>query len=217
MQNGFGVAQVDVDAVVVRNDFGDSARSGRKNLVGLHEALLEAQVAVYLAQFVVVNYNEGIHMLAQALDAQFCLAQAHAALKAKGCSDDSDGQNAHFAGCHGDYGCSTCSGSAAHACRDEDHLGLRPQNGLNFFVALERGLLANLRIRSGTEAFGQGRAELNFVFYGAKIKSLGVGVADNKVYAAYSLVLHVVDRVGAAAPYANHFDGRGAVLGQVEV
>ena len=69
MQNGFGVAQVDVDAVVVRDDFGDSARSGRKHLVGLHESLLEAQVAVDLAQFIVVNYNERIHMLAQALDA----------------------------------------------------------------------------------------------------------------------------------------------------
>ena len=69
MQNGFGVAQVDVDAVVVRDYFGDSARSGRKNLVGLHEALLEAQVAVDLAQFVVVDYNERIHVLAQTLDA----------------------------------------------------------------------------------------------------------------------------------------------------
>ena len=88
---------------------------------------------------------------------------------------------------------------------------------MNFFVALECSLLANLGIRSGTEAFGQGRAELNFVFYGAKIKGLRVSVADNKVYTTYSLILHVVDRVGASAPYANHFDGRGAVLGQVEV
>ena len=145
------------------------------------------------------------------------MTQAHAALKAKGCGDDSDGQNAHFARCHGDDGCGACSGSAAHACRDEDHLGLRPQNGLNFFVALECSLLAHLGIRSGTEAFGQGRSELNFVFYGAKIKGLRVSVADNKVYTTYSLILHVVDRVGASAPYANHFDGRGAVLGQVEV
>ena len=169
MQNGLGVAQVNVDAVVVRDDFGDSARSSRKHFVGLHEALLEAQVAVDLTQFVVVDYNERIHVLAQALYAQFCLTQAHAALKAKGCGNDSDGQNAHFAGCHGDDGCGPCSGSAAHACRDEDHLGLRPQNGLNFFIALECGLLANLGIRSGTEAFGKGCAELNFVFYGAKI------------------------------------------------
>ena len=54
---------------MVRDYFGDSARSGRKNLVGLHEALLEAQVAVDLAQFVVVDYNERIHVLAQTLDA----------------------------------------------------------------------------------------------------------------------------------------------------
>ena len=169
MQNSLGVAKVNVDAVVVRDDFGDSARSGRKHLVGLHEALLEAQVAVDLTQFVVVDYNERIHVLAKALYTQFCLTQAHAALKAKGCGNDSDGQNAHFAGRHGDDGCGACSGSAAHACCDEDHLGLRPQNGLNFFIALECGLLANLGICSGTESFGQGRAELNFVFYGAKI------------------------------------------------
>ena len=57
-QNGLGVAQVDVGAVVVGDDFGDAAGCGGQYFVGFVEAGFEAEVAVYFAQFVVVHHNE---------------------------------------------------------------------------------------------------------------------------------------------------------------
>ena len=73
-QHGFGVAEVDVGAVVVGDDFGDAAGGGGQNFVRLVEAGFEAEVAVNFAQLVVVHYNEGIHVGAQFLDARLCLA-----------------------------------------------------------------------------------------------------------------------------------------------
>ena len=74
MKHSFGVAQIDVDAVVVRDDFGDSAGGSREDLVGLHEALLESEVAVDFAELVVVDDDQRIDVLAKALDALLGLA-----------------------------------------------------------------------------------------------------------------------------------------------
>ena len=217
VQHRFGVAQVNVDAVVVRDDFGDSARSRRQHFVGLHEALLESQVSVDLAQLVVVDDDERIHVLAKAFDAQFRLAEAHVALKPERSGNDAHGEDAQFARCLGDHGGRARSGSATHAGRDEDHFGRRAEGGLDFGVALERRLLAHFGIGAGAESFGQGGSELDFGFNGAVRKGLGVGVADNEVHAPNALVLHVVDGIGAATTYTHHLDGRRTMLGKVEI
>ena len=217
MQHGFGVAQVNVDAVVVRDDFGDSARRRRQHLVGLHEALLESQVAVDFAQLVVVDHNERIHVLAQALDALLGLAEAHVAFKPERGGHNAHGQNAEFARCFGDDGGRSGPGAAAHSGGDEDHLGLRAERRLDFGVALQGRLLAYFGVSARTEAFGKGGSELDFGFYRAVGEGLGVGIADDEVHAANALVLHVVDGVGTATAYTHHFNGRRTMLGKVEI
>ena len=213
MKHSFGVAQIDVDAVVVRDDFGDSAGGSREDLVGLHEALLESEVAVDFAELVVVDDDQRIDVLAKALDALLGLAKAHVALKREGGCDDSDGEDSEFARGLGDDGSGSSTGSAAHARGDEHHLGLGSEGGLNLGVALEGGLLADFGVGSGSEAFGQGCAKLNFRLNGAVRQRLAVGVADNEIHTANALVLHVVDGVGSAAAYTYNLNRRRAVLG----
>ena len=195
MQHSFGIAQVDVDAVVVRDDFGDSAGGRREDLVGLHEALLEPEVAVDFAEFVVVDNNQRIDVLAKALNALLCLAKAHVAFKSKRSGDDADSEDSEFARGFGDDGSGSRTGSATHARGDEHHFGLGSEGGLNLGVALEGGLLADFGVRAGSEAFGEGRSELDFGLYRAVSQRLAVGVADNEIHPANALVLHVVDGV----------------------
>ena len=66
---------------------------------------------------------------------------------------------------------------------------------MNLGVALEGGLLADFGVRAGSEAFGEGRSELDFGLYRAVSQRLAVGVADNEIHPANALVLHVVDGV----------------------
>ena len=213
MQHGFGVAQVDVDAVVVRDDFGDSAGGRREDLVGLHKALLEPEVAVDFAEFVVVDDNQRIDVLAEALDALLGLAKAHVAFKSKRSGDDANGEDSEFARGFGDDRGGSRTGSATHARGDEHHFGLGSEGGLNLSVALEGGLLADFGVRAGTEAFGEGRTKLDFGLHRAVGEGLAVGVADDEIHPANALVLHVVDGVRAAAAYAYNLDRRRAVLG----
>ena len=152
-------------------------------------------------------------MLAEALDALLGLAKAHVAFKRKRSGDDSNGEDSEFARGFGNNGSGSRTGSATHARGDENHLGLGSEGGLNLFVALEGGLLADFGVRAGSEAFSEGRAELNFGLYGAVGQRLSVGVADDEIHSANALVLHVVDGVRAAAAYAYNLDRRRAVLG----
>ncbi len=80
-------------------------------------------------------------------------------------------------------------------------------------VALQGGFLPNFGIGPGTQTFGQGGAQLHFILHRAVRQGLGIGVADDEVYAPNALQLHVVNGVGTAATYTYHLDDRRPVFG----
>ena len=153
-KNGLGVAEVNVGAVVVGDDFGNAAGGGGQHFVRLVEAGFEAEVPVNFAQLVVVHHNEGIHVGAQFLDARFCLARAHVSFKSKRQGDDAHGEDAHFLGGFGDDGGGSGSGATAHSGGDEHHLGVGGQEGFDVVCAFQCGAFPDFGVGAGAQTFG---------------------------------------------------------------
>ena len=216
-KNGFGIPEVNVGAVVVGDDFGDTSCGRCQNLVGLVEAGLEAQIAVYLAQFVVVHHNQGIHDGTQFLNPGFCLAGAYIAFKSEGQGHNSYRENAHFLSRFGNNGCSPCSRAASHSSRDKGHFGVRRQQGFDLFHAFLGGTCPNLRIGSCAHPFGEVLPKLDFGFDGTVLQGLRIGVADHKIYAVDSSKFHVVHGIASSSTDANDFDHGRAVFGKVKM
>src|SRR5262249_30231403 len=82
---------------------------------------------------------------------------------------------------------------------------------------LERGVLADFRIRAGAEARGEPRAELQLHGSRRRAQRLEIGIGHDELDAGEVRADHAVDRVGAAAAQTDHLDlGRLALLLQLE-
>ena len=101
-------------------------------------------------------------MLRQTGNAFVRLAHAPATLESERLGDDADGEGTAFLGDLGDHRCRTGAGAATHAGCDE-HQVCTLQCLLKVSTGLFRCFLTNARVAAGTQAAGQGLAELDSV------------------------------------------------------
>ena len=115
-------------------------------------------------------------------------------------------ENAFFLCDLGDNRSGTRTGAAAHTGSNKEQMSAGHRI-TDFFSGINSGLLANLRIRPGTEpAFTELQKHMGFV-HG---KSLMIGVGGNKFNTVSPLIHHILDSVSTAATHADHFDHRVA-------
>ena len=106
------------------------------------------------------NHDEGVDRVLHLGDAGLRDPHAPAAFEMERLGDDPDGENAHLAGRPGDDGGCPGPGAAAHAGCKENHV--RASELIAYLLQrLLRRRLADLGFRSGAEAFGHLKADLN--------------------------------------------------------
>src|SRR5205085_7296574 len=99
------------------------------------------------------------------------------------------------------------TGAAAHSGGDEHHVGAREMIADLIDHLLGSGA-ADVRLRAGAQAFGHLHAHLDDALGLGHGQRLRVGVGDDEVAAHEARRDHVVDRIAAGAPDAEHGDPR---------
>ena len=89
-------------------------------------------------------------MLCQLLDALHSDLHARSTFERERLGDDTDNQYSHVARDLGNHRCCPGTGSAAHACSDEQHIGVLDRF-LDQFAVFQRRLLAYIRCRACPE------------------------------------------------------------------
>ncbi len=132
---------------------------------------------------------------------------APVALEGERLGDDAHRQDAGRARGMRDHGCCTRSRAAAHAGGDEAHM--RTCQVVHDLIDRFFGRrTADFRQRSGTQSLGHMRTELDAARRLGCRQHLGIRVGGDEIDAFQALVDHVVDRIAAAAAYADHRDPR---------
>ena len=125
-----------------------------------------------------------------------------------GLRDDADGERADLVlGDLGDDRRGARARAATLAGRDEDHVGAL-QRLLDVVARLGRRAEADLRVRAGAESLRQVVADVELDVGIGHLQRLRVRVGGDELHAAQTRVDHPVDRVRAAAAYADDFDDR---------
>ena len=158
-----------------------------------------------LEQPVVLDHDQRVDPVAEALDALVGLLRALAALEDERPRDDPDRERLELACELGDDRRPAGTGAPALAGGDEDHVGAL-QRLLQLVAALLRGGLADGRIRSGAEAARLLRADVDLHVGVAHHQRLRVRVDGDELDAAEARVDHPVDGVRAAAADADDLD-----------
>src|SRR5262249_32903535 len=144
------------------DDLRDAAHGVQQHLVGLLEGLARGRAAARdLDQALVRNDDERVARGAKLADALFGLAKTAAAFEAERLGDDADGERAEVLADARNDRRSARARAAAHAGRDEDHVGARELFAQDVFL-LERSLPADFGIGARAEPFGERAAELHF-------------------------------------------------------
>ena len=176
-----------------------------QHVVGMGEGLiLRHVVAEHVEQLVVEDDDQRVDVGLELRDAVVGCLEPARPLEVEGLGNHAHGEDAHFARHAGNDRCRARARAAAHAGGDEEHVGA--VDGLLDAVdrLFGRGL-ARFRLGPGAEAGG---AELDQVVGGRAVERLRVGVGADEVHALNALLDHVLDRVAAATPHADHLDLR---------
>ena len=206
LHHGGDVGKVQVDEAGVADQVGDGLHRLAQHIIGDFEGIGEGDLLVGgVFQTLVGDDDQGVHPLAQLLDALFRLHHPAAALEGEGLGDHAHGENAQLAGDLRHHGGSAGAGAAAHTGGDEHHVGALQGLG-QLVAAFLGGLLAHLRIGAGPLAVGQLLADLDFIGGAGGVQHLLVRVDGHKVHALGAGAYHAVDHVVAAATDADDLD-----------
>ncbi len=157
-----------------------------------------------LDQLVVRDDDQRVDLLLQLLDAELrdLLALAFEAERPR---HDRNGEDPQPLGDFRNDRRGAGSRSAAHPGGDEQHVGALDDLG-DAILVLDRGVAADLGTRPRAETAREVRAELQLRARGALLERLRVGIGDDELDALHAPLDHVLDRIAAAAAYADDFD-----------
>ena len=159
-----------------------------------------------ILQTIVRDDEQRVDLAEQLVDAGDGLIHAALALELEGLRDDSNREDTGLAGDIGDGGCSAGAGAAAHAGRDEDHVGILKGLG-DVVAALLGGALANLGIAAGALTMGQLLADLNLLVRAGNGQRLLIGIDGDVLDTLGTGLHHAVDYVVAGAADADDLQG----------
>src|SRR6185295_3696236 len=162
-------------------------------------------------QPVVGDDDEGVALVAQALDAVFGLPGATAALERERPGDDAYGQRAELARDRRHDRRAAGAGAAALARGDEDHVGPL-EDLLDLLAVVFRRLAAHLRVRARTEAPRQLSADVELDVRVGHQEGLGVGVDRDELDTLEADLDHAVHGVDTTATDPDDLDHGQVVL-----
>ena len=179
-----------------------------QDLVGHAEGFGEGGPLVGDAEQVLVgNDDQRVDIALQFGDAGVGQPHAVTPLEVEGLGDDADGQDAPLTGALGDDRRSPGAGAAAHARRDEDHVG-----AVEVLADLGNGFLggahADFRMGAGSETLRHLNPELDASVGLGEGKLLSICVGDDELDTLQPSFDHVVDGVTACPTDAEYNDAR---------
>jgi hypothetical protein len=178
-----------------------------QHVVGGPKRFIESnRIAQHLHQLVVRDDNQRINMLCQRVETFLGDALAFA-LEGKRLGHHRYRQYAELLGDLGDNRGRAGTGTAAHACGQEQHVGAA-DHFRDTLAILQRGLPANLGIGAGTESFGDLAAQLQLGFGLIALERLGVRIGADELHALHALDDHMIHRIATATADSDHFDYR---------
>ena len=209
------VGEVEVDEAGDGDQVGDALDSLPEHVVGHAERVDDRGLLLdHLQQAVVLDHDQRLEPVAQALDSLLCLLRALPALEVERLRDDADRERSELAAELGDDRRAARAGAAALAGGDEDHVRAL-ERLLQLVAALLRGGETDCGIRACAEAAGGGRADVDLDVGVADHQRLGVRVHRDELDAGQPGVHHPVDGVRAAAADADDLDHCEVVPGRV--
>jgi hypothetical protein len=124
---------------------------------------------------------------------------------------DRDGQDPKFLRHLGDHGRRTRAGAAAHAGRDEQHVGTL-DDLVDAIAILHRRLAADVRVRAGTESLGNVASDLQRRSDARTLQRLRIGIRTDEIDALDAGIDHVRDGIAATSPDADHLYDRALAV-----
>ena len=157
-------------------------------------------------ELLVGDDDEGVDLLAQALDALLGRLRARRALELERPRDHADRERADLVlGDLGDHRRGAGARAAALAGRDEHHVGAL-ERLLDLVARFVGGSEADVGIRAGAQALGQLVTDVQLDVGVAHLQRLRVGVGRDELDSAQAGVDHPVDGVGASAADSDDLD-----------
>jgi hypothetical protein len=206
------VGEVEVDQPWCGDEVGDARDTLQEHLVGLLERVEHAHLPVADRQQPVVgDDDEGVHLVAQGVDAVLGLGGALLALERERPGDDADSQCAERPGDPGDDRRAAGAGAATFTGGDEHHVGALEHLFDVLGVVLGR-LVADIGVGAGTEAARELASDVELDVGVAHQERLRVGVDCDELDALEADLDHPVDRVDTSAADADDLDDREVVL-----
>ncbi len=204
--DGLDVREVEVNHARHRDEIRDALDALAQDIIGDAERLHDGGALVDdLEQAVVRDRDDGIDVLLERRDAGLGAFAAQRALERERLRDDADGERADLPCALRDDGRRARARAAAHAGRDEYHVGAA--QGLDDVVAaLLGGLLADLRARAGAEAARELFTDLHALRRHRMEEGLGIRIDGDELHALHAKGDHAVDGVAAAAAHTDDFD-----------
>ena len=209
-QDGADVRKVEVDERGVDDEVGNAADTLLQNLVRDTERVDHRRIFRNDAgNLIVRDDDERIDVLSEVFEPLHRIVHALFALEVERLGDDSDGQNLQIARNLGDDGCGARTGAAAHACRDEQEVGILDCLGEDFLAFLG-GRPADFRLCTRAEALRQSGTDLNLILRLGKEQDLLVRIDGYIACALNARLNHAVDRVVPRAADADDLYPRNA-------
>jgi hypothetical protein len=206
LHDGLDIGEVQVDEARGRDEVGDALDTGEEHLVGGGERLEEADSAVAdLQQPVIRHHDEGVDFALERGDADLCLGRATLAFEAEWPGHHTDGQCADRLRDPRHHRGATSAGSAALACRHEDHVGTS-ECFLDFFGVIFGRATPDLRVCTSAQPASDFPSDVKLHVGVAHEQGLRVGVDGDELDSAKTEFDHAVHRVDAAAAYADDLD-----------
>ena len=194
-----------------RDQVGDALHALAQDVVGDPERLGHGRLLVDdLEEPVVLDHDQRVDAVAEALDPDLGLLGAAPALEAERPRDDADGQRLELASELGHDRRRAGAGAAALTRGDEDHVGAL-ERLLQLVARLLRRCETDGRIGAGPEAARRLRADVDLDVGIRHQERLRVRVDGDELDAAEARLDHAIDGVGAAAADADHLDHREVV------
>ena len=215
LHDGFNVCEVEVDESGHVDGLGDALHALAQDVVSHIERVLERDRLVSLKELksVVGNYDKGVNVLTELCESVFSETHLSSSFEGERLRDYGYSEDALLFRDLGDHGSCSCSGTAAHSCGNEYHVGAF-QSGCDLFAALIGCALALLGITAGSQSVSQLVPYLKLVCGFAVLKDLAVGIHRDKFDALDPGIRHAVNCVSAASADTYDFDVSG-VLGLI--
>ena len=151
------------------------------------------------------NNDESIYTLTQFLDSLLGKAKLLFAFESEWCGNYCNRQGIAALGDFGNYCSGTCSCSASHTCRNEDHISVL-KLFLDFLFAFLGSLLTYFRLTTGT------KTACKLLTYGdsglgiGALQCLDISIQSNKGYFLQAIGDHSVNSISATTTDAYDFD-----------